>query len=110
MKSEELPPLPPLPPRGPLARKLASPLVQVIIISFICFCTPGIFNANSGMGGGYALFSDAAYAEPGRNLSKRSAELASFSAEGSSTRKPPTMPTLPYTARSPSLVSQPAES
>ena len=48
-RSEELPPLP---PRGPLARKLATPLVQVIIISFICFCTPGIFNANSGMGGG----------------------------------------------------------
>lgn len=47
--------LPPLPPRGPLARKLASPLVQVIIISFICFCTPGIFNANSGMGGGGQL-------------------------------------------------------
>ncbi|POY71558.1 hypothetical protein BMF94_5421 [Rhodotorula taiwanensis] len=47
--------LPPLPQRGPLAQIFASPLSQVVIISLICFCTPGIFNANSGMGGGGQL-------------------------------------------------------
>ncbi|XP_065861467.1 UNC93-like protein 1 [Euphorbia lathyris] len=29
-----------------------SPLVQVILIGFVCFCCPGMFNALSGMGGG----------------------------------------------------------
>ncbi|XP_043701477.1 UNC93-like protein 1 [Telopea speciosissima] len=29
-----------------------SPLVQVIMIGFVCFCCPGMFNALSGMGGG----------------------------------------------------------
>lgn len=45
--------LPPLPQRRKAAQKLASPLVQVVIISLICFCSPGVFNALSGMGGGY---------------------------------------------------------
>lgn len=29
-----------------------SPLVQIILIGFVCFCCPGMFNALSGMGGG----------------------------------------------------------
>lgn len=29
-----------------------SPLVQVILIGFVCFCCPGMFNALTGMGGG----------------------------------------------------------
>ncbi|XP_073032980.1 UNC93-like protein 1 [Primulina eburnea] len=29
-----------------------SPLVQVALIGFVCFCCPGMFNALSGMGGG----------------------------------------------------------
>ncbi|KAH9603326.1 hypothetical protein KSS87_020346 [Heliosperma pusillum] len=29
-----------------------SPLIQVILIGFVCFCCPGMFNALSGMGGG----------------------------------------------------------
>lgn len=29
-----------------------SPLVQILIIGFVCFCCPGMFNALSGMGGG----------------------------------------------------------
>ncbi|CAL5405515.1 unnamed protein product [Camellia sinensis] len=29
-----------------------SPLVQVTLIGFVCFCCPGMFNALSGMGGG----------------------------------------------------------
>ncbi|KAL5568065.1 hypothetical protein UlMin_024640 [Ulmus minor] len=29
-----------------------SPIVQVILIGFVCFCCPGMFNALSGMGGG----------------------------------------------------------
>ncbi|KAL7147245.1 hypothetical protein ABFS83_06G095600 [Erythranthe nasuta] len=29
-----------------------SPLVQVVLIGFVCFCCPGMFNALSGMGGG----------------------------------------------------------
>ncbi|BGP35185.1 hypothetical protein JCM10296v2_007017 [Rhodotorula toruloides] len=44
--------LPPLPHRSRLQRLYASPVVQVFLISAICFCTPGIFNANSGVGGG----------------------------------------------------------
>ncbi|BGP58044.1 hypothetical protein JCM8202_001717 [Rhodotorula sphaerocarpa] len=47
--------LPPLPQRRKAAQKLASPLVQVVIISLICFCSPGVFNALSGMGGGGQL-------------------------------------------------------
>ncbi|PRQ71064.1 hypothetical protein AAT19DRAFT_10604 [Rhodotorula toruloides] len=44
--------LPPLPHRSRLQRLYASPVVQVFLTSAICFCTPGIFNANSGVGGG----------------------------------------------------------
>ncbi|XP_027368426.1 UNC93-like protein 1 [Abrus precatorius] len=32
-----------------------SPLVQVILIGFVCFCCPGMLNALSGMGGGGQL-------------------------------------------------------
>ena len=31
---------------------IASPLVQLIIVAFVCFLCPGMFNALSGMGGG----------------------------------------------------------
>ncbi|BGP51384.1 hypothetical protein JCM10450v2_007322 [Rhodotorula kratochvilovae] len=44
--------LPPLPHRSRLGTFYASPIVQVILISLICFCTPGMFNALSGVGGG----------------------------------------------------------
>jgi len=44
--------LPPLPRRTRLGTVYASPLVQVILISLVCFCTPGMFNALSGVGGG----------------------------------------------------------
>ncbi|GLJ55480.1 hypothetical protein SUGI_1191460 [Cryptomeria japonica] len=37
-----------------------SPVVQVILIGFICFCCPGMFNALTGMGGGGQVDPDAA--------------------------------------------------
>ncbi|KPV72064.1 uncharacterized protein RHOBADRAFT_48986 [Rhodotorula graminis WP1] len=44
--------LPPLPRRTRLGTLYASPIVQVVLISLVCFCTPGMFNALSGVGGG----------------------------------------------------------
>lgn len=35
-----------------LFRKLASPLVQVILLGFVCLCCPGMFNALNGLGAG----------------------------------------------------------
>ncbi|CAJ1974599.1 unnamed protein product [Sphenostylis stenocarpa] len=32
-----------------------SPLIQTVLIGFVCFCCPGMFNALSGMGGGGQL-------------------------------------------------------
>ncbi|GLJ13761.1 hypothetical protein SUGI_0219670 [Cryptomeria japonica] len=37
-----------------------SPVVQVILIGFVCFCCPGMFNALSGMGGGGQVNPEAA--------------------------------------------------
>uniref|UniRef100_A0A1D1ZH07 UNC93-like protein 2 n=1 Tax=Anthurium amnicola TaxID=1678845 RepID=A0A1D1ZH07_9ARAE len=37
-----------------------SPLMQVVLIGFVCFCCPGMFNALSGMGGGGQVDHDAA--------------------------------------------------
>ncbi|XAR71561.1 hypothetical protein NMG60_11017899 [Bertholletia excelsa] len=40
----------PAQPKSPIFR-YNSPLVQVSLIGFVCFCCPGMFNALSGMGG-----------------------------------------------------------
>ncbi|TNY24054.1 major facilitator superfamily domain-containing protein [Rhodotorula diobovata] len=52
--------LPPVPHRTRLGAFYASPVVQVVLISLICFCTPGMFNALSGVGGGGQLDPSAA--------------------------------------------------
>ncbi|CAN1171496.1 UNC93-like protein 2 [Linum perenne] len=38
--------------KNPSRLRYNSPLVQVILIGFVCFCCPGMFNALSGMGAG----------------------------------------------------------
>jgi len=48
---EEVTLITPLAPFHPLAF-FRRPFFQVVIISMVCFCCPGIFNALSGLGGG----------------------------------------------------------
>ncbi|KAI8138335.1 major facilitator superfamily domain-containing protein [Fennellomyces sp. T-0311] len=39
-------------------RKLASPLIQVILLGLVCLCCPGMFNALNGLGAGGMMASD----------------------------------------------------
>ncbi|CAM8900674.1 unnamed protein product [Rhodiola kirilowii] len=39
-------------PPGKSFLRYNSPLVQIALIGFVCFCCPGMFNALTGMGGG----------------------------------------------------------
>ncbi|KAI9271948.1 major facilitator superfamily domain-containing protein [Phascolomyces articulosus] len=41
-----------------LFQRLASPLVQVILLGFVCLCCPGMFNALNGLGAGGMMASD----------------------------------------------------
>lgn len=43
-----------------LLHKLASPLVQVILLGLVCLCCPGMFNALNGLGAGGMMASDIA--------------------------------------------------
>ncbi|KAI9489601.1 major facilitator superfamily domain-containing protein [Zychaea mexicana] len=46
--------------RNILFRRLASPLVQVVLLGFVCLCCPGMFNALNGLGAGGMMASDIA--------------------------------------------------
>lgn len=37
--------------RNPLFRRLGNSWTQILLVSFCCFCLPGMYNAISGMGG-----------------------------------------------------------
>lgn len=43
-----------------LLNRLASPLVQVILLGLVCLCCPGMFNALNGLGAGGMMASDIA--------------------------------------------------